>query len=131
MRLSKEELLNQLKPKMKNLGFRKKNNTWVTKNDKISIILNIQGSQFSTSEYYVNLGINLNELNSEEFPPIHKCHLVERVSVDIDTIERLIDILNLWIKWYGDIKSLKEKAINNKMPAQTQKCVYLYLLTCV
>jgi len=67
---------------LKELGFRKKSRTWWRHNDDTIQVLNLQKSPYG-ERMYVNLGIYVRALGTEDLPPENRCHLqvrLERVS---------------------------------------------------
>ncbi len=66
--MDKELFIQTLKPMMKDLGFRKKGAYWHrNKNDQVTQSIFVQGSQWSTSDYYVEMGVSFYKAD-EPFP---------------------------------------------------------------
>jgi hypothetical protein len=55
--LSKEQLMESLKPLLKEQGFKKKSTTWRKTTGALILVLNIQGSQWSNEDYYINAAV--------------------------------------------------------------------------
>lgn len=79
------------------LGF-KRNKDWYFKNNELTIVINIQKSNYGM-HYFLNIGVWFNEISDEfEFPKEFKCHLRFRSEDLFSNIpEELspINILNL------------------------------------
>lgn len=67
-----------LKPILKEAGYKKKGATWHYQDEEFIRVLNIQGSQWSTS-FYLNLGIYIRALGGESTPAENKCHIRQRI----------------------------------------------------
>ena len=129
MGITKSELVSEIKPLLKNMGYKKRNTTWIKKSDdNISIVVNIQGSQYDKEDHYINLGVYINDLGTKEIPSILDCHLMERVRTDIDSAQMMIKIVEKWEDWYGTHDRIRGKISEQKMPMMTQKNVYAYFL---
>jgi hypothetical protein len=74
----KEYFAARIAPIMKDVGFRKYGRTWRLERPRMILVLNIQGSQWS-SDFYVNLGVYLKDLGSVEYPSEAHCHLRSRM----------------------------------------------------
>jgi hypothetical protein len=59
-------------------GYRRKGPTWYKDAGNITLIVNLQKSQFA-NEYFINLAFNFKELTGEDVVPEHKCHVRLRV----------------------------------------------------
>lgn len=127
--IPKAELVNELKLSLKSKGYKKKNLTWVKFNDDVAVVVNIQGSQYDTNDYYVNLGVYIKPMGSKEVPCISDCHLRERVDVRIKSTALLISIIDKWAEWYGTADRIREKINEDRMPMLTDKKIYAYFLT--
>lgn len=67
-----------LKPLLKEAGYKKKGATWHHSSEHFIRVLNIQGSQWSSS-FYLNLGIYIRGLGEDLTPTEYKCHVRERL----------------------------------------------------
>ncbi|MCH5348276.1 MAG: DUF4304 domain-containing protein [Oscillospiraceae bacterium] len=129
MGITKSELVSEIKPLLKNMRYKKRNTTWVKKSDdNISIMVNIQGSQYDKEDFYINLGVYINDLGTKEIPSISDCHLMERVRADVDSAQMMIKVVEKWEDWYGTCDRIRGKISEQKMPMMTQKNVYAYFL---
>lgn len=57
--MNKTEFINEITQPLKNLGYRKKGFYWFRKTGKIILCINVQGSQWNTNNYYVEIGVAL------------------------------------------------------------------------
>lgn len=129
MGITKSELVSEIKPLLKNMGYKKRNTTWLKKSDdNIIIVVNIQGSQYDKEDHYINLGVYINDLGTKEIPSISDCHLMERVRADVDSAQMMINVVEKWEDWYGTCDRIRGKISEHKMPMMTQKNVYEYFL---
>lgn len=116
--IPKEDLINILKPYLKNSGFKKSKATWHKITDDIIFVFNIQGSQWG-QEYYINLGIYLRVLGLELNPSENLCHIQTRIEHNNKTIESIIKEAMEWFDTHGSIRALKRLYIQNKLPPMT------------
>ena len=65
-------------PPLKALGFKKRARTWWRHRDETIQVLNLQKSSFG-ERLYVNLGVYVKALETEEFPPEQRCHVQVRL----------------------------------------------------
>ena len=128
MPIRKSEVISEITPLLKKMGYKKRNITWVLPQKDLDVVFNIQGSQFDTEMYYINLGIYIHELGEKKNPSISSCQIIERVNQDFNNVKLIIDVINKWNEWYGDLSLLRSKALENKLPKCTHKNVYGYLL---
>ncbi len=132
----KEELINSLIPLLKKEGYSKRQQTWHKENEDLVIIFNIQNSMYDREKYYINLGIIIKEIRSNEYKTycLPACHIIERIpemtnTGHVFTAEELINILKKWEEWYGTLRNLRIKAIENKLPYQTLGYARTFLTT--
>lgn len=127
--MTKDELVLGAKEFMKNKGYKKRNTTWVKQSDDdISLVVNIQSSQYDKSIFYINLGVYIRSLGGKEVPSIRDCHMSERVNTSVNSISVFENIVEKWEQWYGSQNAIYEKIIERKMPMFTNKQVYGYFL---
>ena len=56
--------------KLKERGFKKSKLTWIKSNEELTVIFNIQKSQYSNDNWYYNLGIGINVLHEKKSVPL-------------------------------------------------------------
>lgn len=125
--IPRDELIDQIKPVLKEKGFKKHNKTWVLDNSETAVVLNIQDSQFG-GEYYLNFGTYIKELGNVQIPSISACQIWNRINADFKTPMQVVDAIDLWIEWYGDLQKIHKKISENKMPKTTHQSVFRYFL---
>ena len=132
MIIDKETLISQITPQLKTMGYKKRNNTWAKQSDpemNIFIVINIQGSQYDKKEYYINLGVYIQALGQKNIPTcISDCQMQERITVEINSSELLLKIIEKWENTYGLYNQIYDKVLENKMPKFTDKKLYSYFL---
>lgn len=132
MNIDKETLISQITPQLKTMGYKKRNNTWAKQSDpemNIFIVINIQGSQYDKKDYYINLGVYIQALEQKNIPTcISDCQMQERITVEINSSELLLKIIEKWENTYGLYNQIYDKVLENKMPKFTDKKLYSYFL---
>lgn len=132
MIIDKETLISQITPQLKTMGYKKRNNTWAKQSDpemNIFIVINIQGSQYDKKDYYINLGVYIQALGQKNIPTcISDCQMQERITVEINSSELLLKIIEKWENTYGLYNQIYDKVLENKTPRFTDKKLYSYFL---
>lgn len=132
MNIDKETLISQITPQLKTMGYKKRNNTWAKQSDpemNIFIVINIQGSQYDKKDYYINLGVYIQALGQKNIPTcISDCQMQERITVEINSSELLLKIIEKWENTYGLYNQIYDKVLENKMPKFTDKKLYSHFL---
>lgn len=131
----KQDLIKSLTPLLKEKGYKKIRQTWRKPGPDLTIVFNIQNSYYDKEDFYINLGIVINKLMEEhEGTCITNCQIQQRVPTTdkngtILSPEILLDILDLWEQWYGNLHSLRIKAIEGKLPLFSTGQAVSYLTT--
>lgn len=125
--IPQQELIEQIKPRLKAMGFKKRNLTWVLDNKDTAIVFNIQNSQFGDL-YYINFGTYIKKIGNAKTPSISSCQVWDRINANFKCSNQVVDAISLWIEWYGDLNKIREKIRNNKMPKTTHQSVFRYFL---
>ncbi len=132
MIIDKETLISQITPQLKTMRYKKRNNTWAKQSDpemNIFIVINIQGSQYDKKDYYINLGVYIQALGQKNIPTcISDCQMQERITVEINSSELLLKIIEKWENTYGLYNQIYDKVLENKTPKFTDKKLYSYFL---
>lgn len=126
--MTKDELVLGAKQYMKEKGYKKRNTTWVKKDEDISVVVNIQSSQFDLGNFYINLGVYICSLGNKDFPSISDCHMLERINIAVTSVDSFIKIVDKWEQWYGTKSKIYENLLAGKKPMITVKQVYTYFL---
>lgn len=132
---TKEELIMQLTPALKEKGYKKNRQTWNKAKDRLVIVFNIQNSQWDKADYYLNLGISINALSGNPKARfISSGDIWERIPAKNDrgiptSAEQILSIIDMWENWYGDLPSLRKKAIEGRLPLSATARAVTYLTT--
>ena len=114
----KTEMITSLKAILKEKKFKKIRNYWYKVQNGMTFYLNIQGSAYSTDDFYVNLGIVFS-LNDEKVPPTYDWDIFRRVFVDDKQInldlEDVLLILDAFFKLFPTIEDAHTFVQNQKM----------------
>jgi hypothetical protein len=77
-----DRVAKEIAPVLRAEGFRKKGRSWHRATDDVIQVINLQGSQWSTEEFYCNLALYIKALGDLETPPEYTCHIRRRVDTD-------------------------------------------------
>ena len=120
-----------LAPKFKEIGFRKKALTWYRKDEIITILFQIQKSQFSSDVWYYNLGVGINCFYQHDISSISRCDITFRFDQQLNNSvlsdSNIFRIVELWISKYGTIEKLRRSALVGNLPVQTTKRAISFL----
>jgi hypothetical protein len=114
--LSKEQLVECFKPFFKQYGFKKMRTTWRKSTDDFVFVLNIQGSQWSKEDYYINVGIYIKALGTKQNPYEYDCHIRSRIDEKEKSCSSICKEILDWFERYGDIQKLKLLRKQNNLP---------------
>ena len=122
-----------LGPKLKQAGFRKKDLNWYRNLGEVTVVLNIQKSQFSPDIWYYNYGFGINCFYSEPITGIRECDITYRFDQSLNqqtlTPDDVARILQMWIDNYGSVEKLRSLAYRGKLPPATTERVKHFLLS--
>ncbi len=126
-RLSKEQLIECFKPVFKQCGFKKMRTNWRKTTDDLIFVLNIQGSQWSKEDYYINVGVYIKALGEDQNPAEYKCHIRSRFDERNKSCNLLCNEILEWFETYGTIQKLKSHKNQNSLPIVTTVDAKKYL----
>jgi hypothetical protein len=126
-KLSKEQLIECFKPVFKQHGFKKMRTYWRKSTDDLVFVLNIQGSQWSKEDYYINVGIHIKALGTEQNPPLYSCHIFDRIDEREKSCSSICKEILDWFERHGDIQKLKLLRKQNNLPLATTVDAKKYL----
>ena len=119
---------------LKKREFYKSKLSWYKKQDGVTILLNIQKSQYGADVWYYNFGIGINALH-KRITSINNCDMVYRIEQRIQgkwvDQEALIRILDRWLDKYGTIEKMHKHALAGTLPASIDRVALVYLTTVV
>ena len=128
-----EELVEAIKEPLKSNGFKKRNTNWYKIGNDLTIVFNIQKSQYGDDTWYYNFGIGINELETKPITTIARCHITDRIDSMINGKEIapnvLLKAILSWESKYGKLSDLRIKAIENNLPKMTTRQAISYLTT--
>ena len=123
----KEQLIACLKPVFKQNKFKKTRANWRKEIDDLIFVLNIQTSQWSKEDYYINVGIYIKDLGIEQNPPEYRCHIRDRINEQGMSCSSICDQILEWFEKHESIEKLKLLGNQNNLPAFTTVDARKYL----
>lgn len=128
-----DELVKLISVKAKNRGYKKAGLTWYKDKADLTVILSIQKSQFDTKTWYYNYGICLHGISSEKYHILNACQIRYTVDCVPDGValnsDDVISLLEKWEDMYGNLKLLRIRAVQGKLPIQSTLDAIRYLTT--
>ncbi len=126
-----EEFSDELAKELKNLGYKKNRLTWSKSNGEATVVFAIQKSAYGPDTWYYCFGIRINKLCNTKSISISQCHIQERLNhIQNGYLGRSDDIVSLLCKWerlYGDLRELRIRAIEGKLPRQVSSNALTFL----
>lgn len=115
---SLEIIINQLVTPLKDRGYKKNHTTWFKENGEITIVFNLQKSQYSTDIWYYNYGIGFKHFFDNPINSISKCDIIYRLDRDGNEIpiSTVVSVVDSWEKFFGSIDKLRIQAMEDKIP---------------
>jgi hypothetical protein len=114
-KLSKEQLIDCFKPVFKQCGFKKMRTSWRKSTDDLILVLNIQGSQWDKEDYYINVGVYIKALGTEQNSPV-SCHIWSRIDERDKSCSLICDEILEWFERHDSIQKLKLLRSQNSLP---------------
>ena len=128
-----EAIGEQMAPILKNLGYRKNRLTWFRKLEELTIVFNIQKSQYADDIWYYQYGIGIHDLAGDKISSISKCDILCRFDQTINgktlQAEDLRWILERWSEKYGSLERLRAAAGGGTLPQITTVRAKEYLFS--
>lgn len=130
----KQDLIQNLTLPLKEKGYKKVRQTWYKENSDLVILLSLQSSTYDRETYYIHLGIGIKKLRKGNQGLSLRRDISQSVPAKNDrgeflSAERLIQILDLWEEWYGDLDKLRTKAVEGKLPIVSSSEAITFLTT--
>lgn len=125
--ISKEQLIECFKSFFKQYKFKKTGTNWRKSTGELIFVLNIQGSQWSKEDYYINVGIYIKALGEDQNPAEYKCHIRSRIDESNKSCNLLCNEILEWFETYGTTQKLKSHKNQNSMPLATTVDAKKYL----
>ena len=118
--LSKEQLIECFKPVFKQSGFKKMRTNWRKTTDDLIFVLNIQGSQWDKEDYYINVGVYIKSLGTEQNPTEYSCHIRSRIDERDRSCSSICNEIMEWFEKHGSIQKLKLLRSQDNLPLFTK-----------
>lgn len=120
-------------PILKEMGYRKNRLTWFRKLEELTIVFNIQKSQYAEDTWYCQYGIGIHDLAGNRISSISKCDILCRFDQIINgktlKAEDLKWILERWTEKYGSLERLRAAAGGGTLPQITTVRAKEYLFS--
>ena len=120
-------------PILKEMGYRKNRLTWFRKLEELTIVFNIQKSQYADDTWYYQYGVGIHDLAGEKISSISKCDILCRFDQEINgktlKAEDLKWILERWTGKYGSVERLRAAASEVTLSQITTVRVKEYLFS--
>ncbi|WED66576.1 DUF4304 domain-containing protein [Synoicihabitans lomoniglobus] len=75
-----KDLTKAFDAELSGMGFRRKGKAWSNRGEAVNIFVGLQKSSYA-NQYFMNVGFELREIGSSEFPEERDCHVRGRASV--------------------------------------------------
>lgn len=105
--LLEEELIEYVKPYLKSKGFKKKNKRWLKETNEFTISFFIQGSCYSSEDYYIRPGIFINDLM-----PTNLYYGHWMTNIDQTTPEEILDKFENWCEEWTNKVLIKKRLLD-------------------
>ena len=131
--MNAEAIGEQMAPILKEMGYRKNRLTWSRKLEELTIVFNIQKSQYADDIWYYQYGIGIHDLAGDKISSISKCDILCRFDQIINgktlKAEDLKWILERWTEKYGSLERLRAAAGGGTLPQITTVRAKEYLFS--
>ena len=123
-----DELVCELVPKLKAMGYRKNKLTWYRNQEKLSTIFAIQKSQYGKNRWYSTYGVCLHEITEKRPNSISACQIIYRIDHPL-TAEMILQLLKSWENRCGELPKLRRLAVEGQLPGIVTRDAIRYLTT--
>ena len=103
MNVSEEELIEYVKPILKEQGFKKKAKRWTKITEHFTYMFFIQGSSYDKDDYYVRPGIIVNDIQTEPWVYGHFT-----IDIPVTTKEEILQKAEAFFSQWSSIEYLKK-----------------------
>lgn len=129
--ISLDQLVTDISPKLKKLGYKKNRFTWHKPLGEITVVFSIQRSMYTPDVWWYIFGVCLNEIAEYRTQTISACQITYRtdsvVNSQMISPDDLVQLIQRWEERYGDIRSLKICAVKGRLPGQYTMKAMRYL----
>jgi hypothetical protein len=94
--MNRKDLVCMVTSVLSSLGFINRKTSWYRLTDELVLVWNLQKSDYG-GQFYMNLGLSLRGLNSDEYPAEEKCHIrirLDKICPDGEVLLRALDLEN-------------------------------------
>ena len=104
MGVSEEELIEFIKPVLKERGFRKKAKRWTKVTEHFTYLFFLQGSTYDKDDYYVRPGVIIHDIQTEPWPGGH-------ISIDIPvtTKQEMLERAEAFFSQWTSVEEMKSR----------------------
>ena len=131
--MNAEAIGEQMAPILNEMGYKKNRLTWFRKLEELTIVFNIQKSQYADDIWYYQYGIGIHDLAGDRISSISKCDILCRFDQTINgkklQTEDLRWILERWSEKYGSLERLRTAAREGTLPQTTTVRAREYLFS--
>ena len=103
MNVSEEDLIEYIKPILKEKGFKKKAKRWTKVTEHFTYLFFIQGSAYDKDDYYIRPGIIVNGIQAE--PSVYGHFFID---IHVTTKEEIIEKAEAFYSQWSSIEYLKK-----------------------
>ena len=131
--MNAEAIGEQMAPILKEMGYKKNRLTWFRKLEELTIVFNIQKSQYADDIWYYQYGIGIHDLVGDRISSISKCDILCRFDQTINgkklQTEDLRWILERWSEKYESLERLRAADREGTLPQITSVRAREYLFS--
>ena len=117
------ELETELKPLLKEMGYRKNRLTWYKCYAETTVVFSVQKSLYGPDVWYYCFGVDVIAINGKHGNSIDCCQVLDRYNQVENgvrlTPQRLIQMIQTWECKYGTIIYLQTRILQGEMPIMT------------
>jgi len=119
MTIEKNQLIELCKNHFKDMGYKKKNNSWFKYSKDFISCFNIQTSQWNSKEYYINVGIVIVGIDDKPKTALGTWHFHDRIDNRNKSIKALLFDIDSWLEKHSDmdyLRTLAKMDYDNRLP---------------
>ena len=94
----RDHVVDEVGRKLKKLGFKRKGTTWRHEGEWGIEVFNIQGSQWGSGAFYLNVGIYLGDDRNLLEPREHECQLRTRIAHEDRSGDEVCEAIRTWFE---------------------------------
>lgn len=121
-----DELVCELIPRLRSLGYRKNRLNWYKNKGKHSLLFAIQKSQYARDSWHCVYGVCLHDITTRPATTLSACQITYRVDYHLSA-GGFADLLESWELRLGDLRQLQRLAVEGKLPGIANKESVRYL----